>query len=144
MTAAPRFAEYSHMESTFLQPCRVAQFKSFAPELRSNNSNGLARAEIRCRSPRMSQFGPLETCRLCRAMSALRGNPEDILLGLSSSQFDPKLKPSIPHRSALRKKRPFRKPLLDSFLTDDAITSSMTSLQKLEYRGSPSLASGWV
>ena len=44
----------------------------------------------------------------------------------------PKLKPSIPHRSALRKKGPSRKPLSDSFLTDDAITSSMTSLQKFE------------
>jgi hypothetical protein len=38
MMAAPRFAEYSHMEPTLLQPCRVAQFKNSATEIRSNNS----------------------------------------------------------------------------------------------------------
>src|SRR6267378_7854700 len=54
MTAAPRFAEHSHMECTFLQPCRVAQFKNSAPEFRANNSNRLARADIRCISQPMS------------------------------------------------------------------------------------------
>jgi hypothetical protein len=44
--------------------------------------------------------------------------------------------------TALRKT--FRKPLLDSFLTHDANTSSTTSLQKLEYPRSPVLPSGWV
>ena len=63
MTAAPRFAEYSHMESTFLQPRCVAQFKNSAAEFRANNSNSLARAEIRCTSSRMSH---------------LRGRPEVI------------------------------------------------------------------
>jgi hypothetical protein len=66
------------------------------------------------------------------------------LLDVRLSAFDPKLKPSVPHRSALRKKGPCRKPFLGSFPTDRAITSSMTSLRKFEYRGSPVQASGGV
>jgi hypothetical protein len=55
MMAAPRFAEYSHMEPTFLR----------------------ARAELRCKSPRMSlNGGTNRTSRAGLTMFVVRGGPE--------------------------------------------------------------------
>jgi hypothetical protein len=62
----------------------------------------------------------------------------------SIAAYDPKLKPTDRHGSLRAKWEPFRKPLLASFLTDDADTSSTTSLQNWNTAVLPFLAGGWV